>query len=149
MTTQEIKKCTSCNFEFPKTEDYFRKRGEKKSNCLRSECKKCFDEKSRKRHIDFYKKNTEKELERQKKWISENKERRAETVHKTYLKNIDKRKLYNNKRINDLTDSIILNRICAQTSLTRSEIPKEFIENKRLITQLKRQTIKNKRLCRK
>jgi hypothetical protein len=137
----ELKTCGSCKIELPKTQDYFRKRSENKNN-LRSDCKNCFDEKSRKRHVEFYRNNTEKEKERQKKWISENKERRAKTVHKTYLKNIDKVKEYDKKRINDLTDSIIINRIVTQTGLTKNEIPKELIKTKRLITQLKR-TIKN------
>jgi len=137
-----LKTCSCCKLEFPKTEIFFRKRAGKENKSFRSECKICFDKKARERHIEFYKNNTEKEKQRQKKWISENKERRAKTVHNAYLKNIDRRKSYDNKRINDLTDSVILNRICAQTSLTRGEIPKELIETKRLLTQLKRQ-IKN------
>src|SRR5690606_19778822 len=101
-----------------------------------------FDKKQRERHIEFYKNNTIKEKERQKLWIFKNKEQRAKTVHKSYLKNIENTKKYDKKRINELTDSIIINRLVAQTSLNRNEIPKELIETKRLLTQLKR-TLKN------
>jgi len=137
-----LKKCTCCNLEFPKTEDYFRKRGEKNNNNFRSECKKCFDEKAKKRHIEFYKNNTEKEKERYKYFYYRDIEHTHNKQHKTYLKNIDHTKKYDKKRINELTDSIILNRLVSQTSLNRNEIPKELIETKRLLTQLKR-TLKN------
>ena len=137
------KTCTCCKLELPKTTDYFRKRGEKNSNCFRSQCKNCFDEKQRKRHIEYYKNNTEKEKERHKTWILNNKEQRAKTVNKSYLKNIEKQKIYDKKRSNELTDTIILNRLVSQTSINRNEIPKEMIETKRLLIQLKR-TLKNK-----
>ena len=132
--------CCNCKIEKPRTLEYFRKRSD--SNNFRSECKECFDEKSKKRHIEFYKNNTDKEKEREKEWIYKNKEQRAKTVHESYLRNIEKQKKYDKKRINELTDSIIINRLVSQTSLNRNEIPIELIETKRLLTQLKR-TLKN------
>jgi hypothetical protein len=138
----ELKKCTACNLEFPKTIDYFRKRGEKNNNNFRSQCKKCFDEKQRQRHIEFYKNNTEKEKERHKYFYYRNIEHTKEKNRLSTIKHKQKQTAYDKKRINDLTDSIILNRLVSQTSLNRNEIPKELIETKRLLTKLKR-TLKN------
>lgn len=134
----ELKKCTCCNLEFSKTTEFYRKRGEKNSTSFRSQCKNCFDAKSRKRHIEFYKNNTEKEKERSKFFYYRDIEHSRKKTHKTYLKNIDKVKNYDKKRTNELPDSIIINRIASQTSLNRNEIPKELIDTKRLLTQIKR-----------
>jgi len=136
-----IKVCCSCKKELPRTEEFFRKRSDLKNN-FRSDCKDCFDEKQRQRHIEFYKNNTDKEKERHKYFYYRNPEYTKEKNRLQTIKFKPKQVIYDKKRIEDLTDSIIINRIVTQTGLKKEEIPKELIQTKRLITQLKR-TLKN------
>lgn len=137
-----FKVCCCCKKELPKTEEFFRKRSDQKNN-FRSECKDCFDEKQRQRHIEFYKNNTEKEKERHKYFYYRNPEHTKEKNRLATIRFKPKQVVYDKKRINDLTNSIIINRIVTQSGLKKEEIPKELIETKRLLTQLKR-TLKNK-----
>jgi hypothetical protein len=137
-----IKVCCSCKKELPRTEEFFRKRSDLKNN-FRSECKYCFDDKQRQRHIEFYKNNTEKEKQRHKYFYYRNPEYTKEKNRLQTIKFKPKQVVYDKKRIEDLTDSLIINRIVTQTGLKKEEIPKELIETKRLLTQLKR-TLKNK-----
>ena len=136
-----IKICCSCKKELPRTEEFFRKRSDYKNN-FRSNCKICFDEKQRKRHIEFYKNNTEKEKERHKYFYYRNPEYTKGKNKLASIRSKPRRVIYDKKRSNDLTDSVIINRIVTQTGLKKEEIPKELIETKRLLTQLKR-TLKN------
>jgi len=140
-----LKTCGTCKLEFERTTENFRERKDGFKDKLRSQCITCFDKHQRKRHIEFYKNNTEKELLRTKTWAENNKEKRAFSVRKTYLKNINKNKIYDKKRIENLTDSIIINRIKTQTGLSKTEIleNKEIIETKRLIIKLKRELKNN------
>ena len=133
-----LKNCSCCKNELPRTEEYFRKRSDYKNN-YRSECKKCFDAKQRKRHLEFYKNNTEKEKKRHKYFYYRNPELTKQKNRLSTKKNKPKKIIYDKHRNLELTDSILLNRIVSQTSLNRSEIPKELIETKRLLTKLKRQ----------
>ena len=103
----------------------------------------CYDKKARKRHIDFYKNNTEKEKERHKYFYYRDIDHTHSKQRKTYLKNIETVKKYDKKRTNELTDSVVLNRLVSQSSLNRNEITKDLIETKRLLIQLKRELKNN------
>lgn len=131
--------CTCCNKTFPKTFEFFRSRGGKTNHLLRSTCVTCFDIKQKKRHIEFYANNTTKERERYKGFYYRDIEYTHKKQQQSYLKNIDKSKKYDKERREALTDSIILNSIVATTGISRHEIPKEIIETRRLIIQLKRE----------
>lgn len=135
------KLCGCCKKTFPKTLEYFRKRSD--NDNFRSDCITCFDEKARKRHLEFYKNNTEKEKERFR--ISRIKFRdKINKKNKEYrICNLEKYVEKDRVRTQKLTDSLVRNRIKIQTGLSSDEITKELIETKRLITQLKR-TLKNK-----
>jgi hypothetical protein len=138
-----LKTCGTCKLAFERTKENFRARPDGIKDKLRSQCIPCFDKKQRERHIEFYKNNTEKELLRHKTWCQNNKEKRALTVRKTYLKNIEKNKTYDKKRIDNLTDSIVKIRIRQSSNCYLHEIPQELIETKRLIIQLKRELKNN------
>lgn len=133
-----IKICCTCKKELPRTDVFFRRRIER-PNLFRSDCKECFDEKSKKRHIEFYKNNTEKEKARNHYFYYRDLDHTHKKHHKTYLKNIERVKEYDKKRIENLTDTVIRNNISNNTGLDRKLIPKEMIETKRLIIQLKRE----------
>ena len=128
------KKCCSCKIVKPRTDEFFRRRSDYKNN-FRHECKECFDEKNRKRHLDFYKKNTEKEKLRHKTWIMNNPEKRRKSVRRCYLKNIDRRKKYDIERMKNLTDSYVAN----VSGYRKDEMPAYLIEQKRIILKLKRE----------
>lgn len=108
----ETKICTCCKIEFPKTLEYFNKDG----NWLRYICRNC----SKIKH---------------KLWSLNNKEYRKEYV--INYKNIQK--YHDNKRVIELSDSIIINRIRRHSNLEKKDINIEMIETKRLLLKLKRE----------
>lgn len=133
-----IKVCCCCKNELPRTEEFFNKRSDI-TNGFKSECKACYYEKSRRRHRENYKNNTEKEKARNHYFYYRDLEHTHKKQRANYLRNIEKIKLKDKKRIENLTDTVIRNNISNNTGLDRKLIPKEMIETKRLIIQLKRE----------
>jgi hypothetical protein len=138
-----MKTCTNCKIEFPKTKDYFfvkiikqqNKSGLAIYNSFRSICKKCHGKKGEENRIK--KRCLEMDCN-----ISKYRENWKKQYSKTRIKydliNFKTKSKYHSK---ELTDYYIANRF----RLKMKEIPKEMIQTKRLIIQLKRElkTIKN------
>jgi hypothetical protein len=159
----ETKTCTKCEKELPKTLEYFYTcRGIFISSC--KECKKIVTKKyleNNKEQInlkgkEYYKNNREKRIVEMKEYnkihYQDNKEYYKEKDRLYSLNNKEKifaknKKYYNKNRIRgrnktkELTDYYIKNHLLK----TKEFVPKEIIETKRLLMQLKRElkTIKN------
>jgi phage-related protein len=137
----DLKKCGTCKIEFPKTEKYFFKRVIRQQNkkgistyfSFKSNCKKCHNQQSERNRI----KNRCKDLscdisEYNKKW----KEQYTNTRSIHNLSIGDTLSAFHSRNITD---------VYIKSLLRDSSVPKEIIETKRLIIQLKRElkTIKN------
>lgn len=132
-----LKKCTCCNLEFPKTEDYFFAKVIKQQNksglaiyhSFRAICKSCNNKKGEANRI----KKRCKEMNCDVSDYRENWKKQYSETRTKYKTETTKSK-YHSK---NLTDTYI-------KQLYRSvKVPKEMIETKRLLIELKR-TLKNK-----
>lgn len=132
-----LKKCTCCNLEFPKTEHYFFVKVIKQQNksglaiyhSFRSICKSCNNKKTENNRI----KKRCKEMNCDVSDYRENWKKQYSETRTKYKTETTKSK-YHSK---NLTDTYI-------KQLYRSvKVPKEMIETKRLLIELKR-TLKNK-----
>ena len=132
------KRCGTCGKCYAKTLDFFRKRSA--SGGLKSDCRLCFDEKSRARHVKNYADNKEREDERIRLVRVKFKDK-IESTAKTYReKNKEKIKNKDIERIRLLPDPYLIQKIREQTGLSKEDIldNPDIIETKRLIIQLKR-----------
>ncbi len=132
-----LKKCTCCKLEFPKTEDYFFAKVIKQQNksglaiyhSFRAICKSCNNKKTEEKRI----KKRCKEMNCNVSDYRENWKKQYSETRTKYKTETTKSK-YHSK---NLTDTYI-------KQLYRSvKVPKEMIETKRLLIELKR-TLKNK-----
>jgi len=132
-----LKKCTCCKLEFPKTEDYFFAKVIKQQNksglaiyhSFRAICKSCNNKKTEENRI----KKRCKEMNCNVSDYRENWKKQYSETRTKYKTETTKSK-YHSK---NLTDTYI-------KQLYRSvKVPKEMIETKRLLIELKR-TLKNK-----
>jgi hypothetical protein len=139
---EKFKECKICKKILPKTEEYFPRKVIKQQNkageviyySYRHGCRVCINEMHRNISKQYYKNNKEKENARYKKWRKNNIELARALSKKWQQENKQKQKAYDKKRIQNLTDSIICNRLGVKIG----EVPQEIIETKRLIIKLKR-----------
>lgn len=129
-----LKICGSCEKELPRTDEFFRRRSDYKSN-FRSDCRECYDEKSRKRHKKHYKDNVEKEKKRAKYFYYRNLDYTNKKQREYRNNNIEIFKERDKARIDNLSDSYIA--LLLKKSV--KDVPIEIIEQKRLIIKLKRE----------
>jgi hypothetical protein len=134
-----MKTCGTCKQEFPKTTEYFFKRVIKQKlsngeitfyNSFRSDCITCFGKKGMRKKV-------EKRCKELKCNVSDYRENWKKQYSKTRTKhNIEKSTTIMKYHVDNITDLYIANRLKKKLS----ELPKEIIETKRLIIQLKRET---------
>ena len=138
------KRCGTCGNCYPKTLDFFRKKSA--LGGLKSDCRICFDEKSRARHVKNYADNKEREDERIRLVRLKFKDKFEATAKAYRQKNKEKIKNKDAERILILPDTYIIQKVREQTGLSKEDIlaNPDIIATKRLIIQLKR-TIKTTR----
>jgi flagellar hook protein FlgE len=82
--------CTVCQIEYPATTEFFHKCSCRSKYGIKSYCKKC----GNKNCLERYYQNREKNLKKQKEWLSKNKEKRNKQQREYSYKNKHKRNEY-------------------------------------------------------
>lgn len=137
------KKCNCCNKVLPKNEDNFYykkvtckvKGGEREYNVARSICKNCDKIRGRLYKKNEYWKDVNYSRQQNKIKYLKNRDSILEIGKRWYRRNTQYVKVYDSKRIGNLSDSYIANRL----GVKLSNIPSEIIETKRLTILLKRE----------
>lgn len=144
------KYCKGCGKEYLKHIDNFHlkthkqvlKNGEVKVYYVFChKCRKCINSEIASYKRLKYKENPIPELLRNKKYRENNREKTRRASANWYSKNKERQRNYDQQRLKDLPESMIINRLKSQTKLSKSDILKnpELIESKRILTLLKRE----------
>lgn len=133
-----LKKCTCCGKSKPKTEDFFRKRGDLK-HLFRSSCLICESQKNKEYQSLIREHKKDVVATYKKKYYDKNKNFVKTNSSIYYQKNILK---YKEQRLNsciELKDNYIKDILAKNKAIQHKDLTPEIIETKRLLIKIKRE----------